>query len=66
MSELTLDTNALTYKPSEENFKVSFQNCYKLSYFKFYYLNLFQICHLLLIHSYRRPWQRSLGSLRRQ
>lgn len=36
VTELMLDTNALTFQPSEENFQVCFQNWYELVHVRFH------------------------------
>lgn len=58
ISELMLETNALTYKPSEEDFQVSFTNRYELFYKFLFFTNLKSIYGILLVDSYRRPLQR--------
>uniref|UniRef100_A0A8C3AFB1 Dynein axonemal heavy chain 6 n=1 Tax=Cyclopterus lumpus TaxID=8103 RepID=A0A8C3AFB1_CYCLU len=58
ISELVLDPNALTYKPSEENFQVSFPNCYELLSFTLFITHV--IPYSIFLNSYRRLLQRSL------
>lgn len=63
ITELMLDTKALTYKPSEENFQVSFPTCFTVFVV---FSPLIPIYIIILVDSYRRPLRRSLGGLRRQ